>query len=190
MANDKVENVKTPRALGCYVFLQKPRAGQNGGDLKYGVTLLWEKKADLSKLKAAIEQAAVGKWGPNAKLALEKNKLKNPLRDGDEKFTETGDVHFKGKVFVNATSTTRPGLVDTNLTPVDPNEVYSGCFFHAALRPFAYDRNGNKGVGIGLQNLMLVGKGPRIDGRKSADAEFKDFQPDVRDSDGELGDML
>jgi hypothetical protein len=37
---------------------------------------------------------------------------------------------------------------------------------------------------------MLVGKGPRIDGRKSADAEFKDFQPDVRDSDGELGDML
>jgi hypothetical protein len=80
--------------------------------------------------------------------------------------------------------------VDTNLTPVDPSEVYSGCFFHAALRPFAYDRNGNKGVGIGLQNLMLVGKGPRIDGRKSADADFKDFQPDVRDSDGELGDML
>jgi hypothetical protein len=53
------------------------------------------------------------------------------------------------------------------------------------LRP-----NGNKGVGIGLQNLMLVGKGPRIDGRKSADAEFKDFQPDVREGDGELGDML
>jgi hypothetical protein len=64
MANDKVENVKTPRALGCYVFLQKPRAGQNGGDLKYGVTLLWEKKADLSKLKAAIEQVAVEKFGP------------------------------------------------------------------------------------------------------------------------------
>jgi hypothetical protein len=183
------ESVKTPRALGCYVFLTKPRA-QDNGDPAYSIALLFEKTADLSKVEAAIVEAAVGKWGPNAVAALKSGRLRNPLRDGDEKFTETGDQHFKGKRFLNAKSTSRPGLVDTNMQPVDPNEVYSGCFFHAAVRFYAYDKNGNKGVGAGLQNLMLVGKGTRIDGRKSADKDFEGFQADVREGDADIGDMI
>lgn len=186
----KNENVKTPRALGCYVKLQKPQPGPNGGEPKYSIMLLWDKKTDLSRIKAAIEEAAVAKWGPNAKLALEKKKLKSPLRDGDEKFEESGDPIYQGKVFLNAGSTSRPGIVDTNMVPVDPSEVYSGCFFHAALRFYPFDKSGNKGVGAGLQNLMLVAKGTRIDGRKSADKEFADFQPDVREGDDAIGDML
>jgi hypothetical protein len=192
MAIDQKKNdtIKTPRALGCYVFVQKPRTQPGGGEAKYSLALLFDKKADLSKVKTAIEEAAVSKWGANAKAALASGRLRNPLRDGDEKFAETGDAVFQGKMFMNASSTSRPAIVDTNLVPVDPSEVYSGCFFHAAVRFYPYDKNGNKGVGVGLQNLMVVAKGPRIDGRKSAEAEFKDFQPDVRDGDDSVGDML
>lgn len=190
MADQKKDNVRTPRALGCFVFLKSPRPGMNGGEAKYGLMLMWPKSTDLSKLREAIKEAAVSKWGPNAVKALEGKKLRNPLRDGDEKYEEGGDETFKGKVFLNANSTTRPGIVDTNGVVVDPSEVYSGCFFHAAVRFFPYDKNGNKGVGVGLQNLMLVSKGPRIDGRKSADKEFEGFTPDVREGDDVVGDML
>lgn len=186
----KNENVKTPRALGCFVFLNKPRPGLNGGDAKYSICLLWEKKTDLTAIKQAIITAATEKFGANAVNALKSGKLKNPLRDGDEKAEESGDETFKGKVFLNANATSRPGVVDTNLQPVDPSEVYSGCFFHAALRFYAFDKNGNKGVGVGLQNLMLVAKGPRIDGRKSADSEFNGFQPDVQPGDENVNDLL
>jgi hypothetical protein len=38
---------------------------------------------------------------------------------------------------------------------------------------------------------MLVAKGTRIDGRKTADKDFEGFQPDVREGDeGDIGDML
>ena len=187
----KNESIKTPRALGCYVFLNKPRPGMNGGEPSYSLALLFDKSADLSKLQKGIEEAATLKWGPNAVKALAAGKLKNPLRSGDEKFDESGDATFKGKMFMNAKANSRPGIVDTSLAPVDPAEVYSGCYFHAAVRFFAYDKNGNKGVGVGLQNLMLVSKGARIDGRKAAEADFGEFKPDVRDGDGDaVGDML
>lgn len=180
--NDKA-NVKTPRALGCFVFLKTPRPGMSGGEAKYSLMLMWDKTTDLSKVKQGIIAVATEKWGAGALEGLKSGRLRNPLRDGDKKFAEGGDETFKGKVFLNASSTQRPGIMDVDRKPVDPNDVYSGCFFHAALRFFPYDKNGNKGVGVGLQNLLLVGKGKRIDGRKSAEADFSGFTADVRAED-------
>lgn len=186
----KLRNVRTPRALGCYVTLAKPRAMEVGKEPEYSVALLWPKTADLSDIKAAISEAAVSKWGPAAPRLLG-TKLRTPLRDGDTK-GEVGepDPHYAGKWFVNARSKQRIPIVDNNLVPVDPNEVYSGCYFHAQLRFFPYDKNGNKGVGCGLQNLMLVGKGTRIDGRETAEQAFKDFVPEVMDGDDSMDDLL
>jgi hypothetical protein len=74
---------------------------------------------------------------------------------------------------------------------VDPTEVYSGCYFHAQLRfyPFDWNKGQSRGVGCGLQNMMLVGKGKRIDGRETAEQAFKDFTPDVVDEDAANGDV-
>lgn len=184
--------VKTPRALGAYVTLKAPKPGPNGGDAAFSICLLWDKTVDLTTIKDAIKAAAVSKWGDKAIEMLKAGRLKNPLRDGDVKAEDNSDPMYKGKVFLNAKNTNRPGLVDTSRNPVDPGEVYSGCTFHAALRFFPFDKNGNKGVGCSLQNLMLVSKGKRMDGRKSADAEFEDFTPDVQpgDENGGVDDLL
>ena len=185
----KLDTVKTPRALGCYVFLKKARAAMEPGrEDEYSATLLWPKTTNLDAVKKAILDAAVEKFGPNAAASLG-GRLRSPLRDGDEKFAENGDVNFKGKLFINAKNTRRPGIVDAQNNVVDPAEVFSGCYFHAALRFFGYDKKGNKGVAASLQNLMLVGKGPRIDGGKSADKEFEGFTPDVME-DEDLSDMV
>jgi hypothetical protein len=189
----KSEAIKTPRALGCFVFLKTPRPGLSGGEAKYSLMLLWPKTTDLKTIKEAIVETARAKWGPNAEEGFKTGRLKSPLRNGDKKFEEGGDETFKNSVFMNASSTTRPGIIDSDQNIIDPGEVYSGCYFHAALRFYAYDKNGNKGVGCGLQNLLLVHKGKRIDGRKSAESEFDGFVPDVRADDvggSGLDDML
>jgi hypothetical protein len=51
-----------------------------------------------------------------------------------------------------------------------------------ALYPF--DNSGNRGVGVGLNNVMVVEKGPRLDGRKSASEEFAEYAGE-RDDDGD-----
>src|SRR5882724_3198328 len=106
--------------------------------------------------------------------------------------TTATSTPYKNKWFVNARSKQRVPIVDASLAPVDPSEVYSGCFFHAQLRfyPFDWNKGQSKGVGCGLQNLMLVGKGKRIDGRETAEQAFKDFTPDVMDDGEDVGDLI
>lgn len=182
-AKVKLRNVLTPRALGCYVTLAKPRAVEVGKEPEYSLTLVWDpKRSDLSDLRKAIAEAAIVGFGPNGPVMIG-GKLRNPLRDGNTKTDDEGNIdpHFKGKVFLNARSKQRVQVVDADQKPIDPNEAYSGCFFHAQLRFFPYDQKGNKGVGVGLQNIMLVGHGPRIDGRESPEQAFKNFEPETGD---------
>lgn len=185
---EKLRNVKTPRALGCYVTLAKPRAIEAGKEPEYSISLLWPKNTDLTDIRKAIDEAAISKFGPAAPSLLKMGKLKNPLRDGDLKVDDDGivDPNYKGKWFVSARSKQRVRIVDHTMTDVDPNEVYSGCFFHAVLRfyPFDWNKGQSRGVGCGLQNIMLVGRGPRIDGRQDAETAFKDFTPEVMEDSG------
>lgn len=187
-AKVKLRNVKTPRALGCYVTLAKPRAIEAGKEPEYSVSLLWPKGTNLDDLKKAIEEAAVSKFGPVAAKLLG-TKLKNPLRDGNLKIDDEGNIDpvYKDHVFVSARSKTRVRIVDHDMNDVDPNTVYSGCYFHAQLRfyPFDFNKGQSRGVGCGLQNLMLVGRGKRIDGRETAEQAFKDFEPDIIEDDPE-----
>lgn len=190
----KLRNVKTPRALGCYVTLDKPRAMEAGKEPEYSIALLWPKTTDINDIRKAIVEAAESKFGPAAGKMLG-GKLKTPLKDGDLKTDDEGNVDpvYKGKWYVNARSKTRVRIVDAQLQDVDPKEVYSGCFFHAQLRFYPFDWKGqSKGVGCGLQNIMLVGKGKRIDGREDAETAFKDFQPDVVEDEtgGDISDMM
>jgi hypothetical protein len=184
-ATVKLRNVKTPRALGCYVTLAKPRAMEAGKEPEYSVALLWPKSTDISDIRKAIEEAAVSKWGAAAPKLLG-TKLKTPLKDGDLKVDDDGQrwtpsTRASG-TSTRAASSAWPSWAPTSI-PVDPSEVYSGCFFHAQLRfyPFDWNKGQSRGVGCGLQNVMLVGKGKRIDGRETAEQAFKDFTPDVVD---------
>lgn len=194
----KLKNVLTPKFLGCYVTLNKPRAMEKDKTPEYSISMLFAKKsqnwrADLGPdMAAAIDAAAISKFGPNGGRALG-GALRSPVRDGDQKVkTDTGeaDPTYKGHWFINAKSVQRVAIVATDKTPVDPNEVYSGCFFYAQVRFFPYAKSGNKGVGCGLQNVMLVRKGPRIDGREDADTAFRDFKPEVEEGSDDISDMV
>jgi hypothetical protein len=40
---------------------------------------------------------------------------------------------------------------------------------------YPFDKAGKKGVGVGLNNLQVVKKGDRLDGRQDAASEFAEF---------------
>lgn len=146
----------------------------NAEDGKYMTNVLIPKneKETIKALQEAIEAAKkagiVNKWGGKEP----KKQLDMPLRDGDEK----DDENYEGHLFVNAKSGTRPGIVDKNKVPiVDEEEIYSGVWAIVSVSFYAYDKNGNRGVACGLNNIMKFKDDERFGGRVSAESDFADL---------------
>ena len=88
---------------------------------------------------------------------------------------------------MNSSSNNKPGggRCEAGGPPVpifDPDEFFSGCYGRADINFFPYNQAGNRGVGVGLNNLMLVKEGERLDGRQKAEDAFKDFTEESTDS--------
>jgi len=148
----------------------------NGGTPKYSVSLIIPKsdKATVQKIKAAIEAAykeGEAKLKGNGKSVPALASLRSPLRDGD--IDRPDDAAYANAFFVNANSTTAPGIVDEDRLPVlNRSEVYSGVYGRASITFYAYNSNGNRGIACGLQNLQLIRSGEPLGGRASAESDF------------------
>lgn len=170
MANNNETKVITGKVRFSYANVFEPKS-INGSDEKYSTSILIDKK-DTKTIKAirnaieAAKQAGVSKFG--GKIPA---KLKEPLRDGDEERED--DENYKGKYFVNANATTKPGLVDSKGRPIiDSTEFYSGCYGYASITFYAFNSKGNKGIACGLNNLMKTDDGEPLGGRSRAEDDF------------------
>lgn len=168
MAQQKKERQKvtTPEFRTSFADVFRPSAYDANSEPKFGVTMIFDKKADLSALKAMAKVAVTAKWGNK----LPSN-LKNPFRDGAEK--EHLDGYGPDIIFVSATTKARPGLVDASLNPIiDEAEFYAGCYARATVSAFCYDVKGNKGVAFGLHNIQKLRDGESFSGRVAAEEDF------------------
>lgn len=161
------------------------------GDMKYGACIMIEKtnKAALAEYQKGVA-AAVAKGLEKGKITKAKVKsLRMPLRDGDEEF-ESGDrgAEFKGFFFMNAGRAEKkgaPGVVGPDAKPImDQDEFYSGCWGHVDVNFFAYDTSGNRGIGVGLNNVMKTKDGDRLDGKQKAEDAFAAFATESENEDG------
>ena len=176
--------VITGKVRFSYVNIFRSRAFREGQDAKYSICLLIPKedKATLAKIAAAtdeaIQEGISSKWG-----GKRPKNLHLPLRDGDEE--RAGEApEYAGMMFLNANSNTKPGIVDKDLNEIlDPDEVYSGCWGRASINFFPYDSNGNRGVGVGLNNIQKLKDGERLGAaRAKAEDDFGDgFEDDEED---------
>jgi hypothetical protein len=165
-----------------YLNWHAPKATPSG-DMKYSVSILISKNDEkqVEKINEAIK-AAIQKGLETNKFSKGHIKsLRLPLRDGTAEYEDGArGVEYEGCFFLNANSKKQPGVVmlseDGRRIPViDEEEFYSGCHGHAHITFFPYNTAGNRGVGVGLNNLMKTKDGDRLDGRKSADAAFAEF---------------
>ena len=147
-----------------------------GGKPKFSVSLIIPKSdtVTVGKIKAAIEEAyrdGQSKLKGNAKSVPVLSTLRTPLRDGD--LERPDDPAYANAYFVNANSTTAPGVVDANRNEIlDKSEVYSGCYGRASISFYAFNANGNKGIACGLNNLQKIKDGEPLGGRASAESDF------------------
>lgn len=154
----------------------------NGGTPKYSVSLIIPKSdtVTVEKIKAAIKAAydeGQSKLKGNGKSVPALSAIKTPLRDGDAERPD--DPAYANSYFVNANSTTAPGIVDADRQPIlDHSEVYSGVYGRASINFYAFNSNGNKGIACGLNNLQLVKSGESLGGKSRAEDDFADDDDD------------
>ena len=171
--------------LNCFEAKPDPQ-----GVLKFSVSCLIPKTdtEGIKSLQAAINAAVQKGLDINKFTQAQIKSLRLPIRDGDEEF-EAGNrgAEYKGCFFINATSKNKPGVVkaQANSKPVpifDPDEIFSGCYGRVDANFFPYNQAGNRGIGFGLNNIMLVKEGERLDGRQRAEDAFSAYTEEATDS--------
>ncbi|MDR9795244.1 DUF2815 family protein [Aeribacillus pallidus] len=185
MIDNNATKVITGKVRLSYVHVFQPQS-IDGGEEKYSTSILIPKedKETLRKIKTAIEAAKeLGKsqWG--GKIPAN---LKLPLRDGDEERPD--DEAYAGHYFINASSKTKPGIAKPiGKTPdgktkfeeiTDSTEVYSGCYARVSINFYPFNKNGNRGIAVGLNNIVKVQDGEPLGGRARLEDEFAEIEFD------------
>lgn len=164
-----------------YLNCWEPKAMEGGKPL-FSVSLIIPKgdAATVGKIRAAIEAAyeeGKGKLRGSGKTVPELSALKVPLRDGDAERPD--DAAYAGAYFVNANSQAAPGIVDANRQPIiERSEMYSGVYGRASLSFYAFNRNGNRGIACGLNNLQKIRDGEPLGSRARAEEDFAEEEED------------
>ena len=164
-----------PETRWSYANVWEPKA-INDGKPKYSVSLIIPKsdKKTIAKVKAAIQAAyeeGQGRLKGNGKSVPALATLKTPLRDGDAERPE--DEAYAGAFFINANSSSAPGIVDAERNPIlDRAEVYSGVYGRASISFYAFNNQGNRGIACGLNNLQKIRDGEPLGGKLSAEDDF------------------
>jgi hypothetical protein len=178
----------TPKFRVSYPNVFKPKLNTLSNKLEYSLEALFPVGADLSVLKKAVTDAVTEKWGdtakvqPSAKGGYElvvdgkaKGTFKLPFKDQVSK-EQDGALpapYEKGAFFVTLKSSQKPGVVDQNVQPIlDASDFYAGCYAVASVNAGAYDKVGNKGVSLYLNNIQKVADGDPLGGRTAPSDDF------------------
>jgi hypothetical protein len=164
MATNKEPKFLTPEATLMFPSLFEPRAFEEGGKETYQCILVFPKGADISAVTNAINSCAKSLRNPSG--------ARNPLRDGNEKVDEWGEL-FRDAKYIRISSYFQPIVVDGAKREIlDKNQVYSGAIARAVCRCFSYEGKMGKGVSIGFDALQIVRDGERLGGGAASVALF------------------
>ena len=162
-----------------YLNVNEPKTPLGGGTPKYSVSLIIPKTdtVTVEKIRAAIQAAyeeGQSKLKGSSKFVPALEDLKTPLRDGDKE--RKGDEAYKNAYFINANSTTKPGVVDADKQPIlDTSELYSGIIGRASINFYAFNSNGNRGIACGLNHIQKLADGKPLGTRTRPEDDFDDL---------------
>ena len=170
-----IKVVTGPNTRFSYVTVWEPKSN-NGSEPKYSASLLIPKTDidTIQKINAAIQAAyesgadiLKGKSSSVPALAA----IRTPLRDGDVERPD--DPGYAGCYFIHANNKRQPGVVDAQCNPIlDKTEVYSGCYGRASINLYAYNSNGNRGIGAALNHIQKLRDGEPLGGGSTAAQDF------------------
>lgn len=181
--------------VACFVFLFKPQLPGEGSkqkEPKYKIILVWDKEAqateDYKEMKRQCVAAAEAKFGADARERIKKGKIKMPWRPASDYGDEGYGFPFDqdGWTFANFASNTQPGVVDRKAKPIlKESEVYSGMKARVTYAVWAYEKEGNRGVTLLLNNVQKIEDGERLAGRPDAEDDFEAVEGEDGDDDND-----
>jgi len=169
------DNLITPEFRAAFISVFRATSMKNAdGSVnkpKFSIRAAFPPTAKLDALKKEAEMAAREKWGDKIPKTL-----RSPFRTNEE--LENPIVGIGDDWIImsfSANEDRRPGIVDSKLQDIiDDADVYSGAWYRAQVRAFAYENAGNKGVSFGLQNVQkLRDDDPLGNGRIPASKAFE-----------------
>lgn len=196
-STDKVtKDVTTGIGTLSFPNIMKPHKNDKGEDV-YDLQFIFPKtdKETARALLRAIKTVGESRWGANWKS------VRSPLRDGDKEanqFTEDGKT-TKGKkyperlgcYFINAKSTRPVAVVDRQRVPItNESDIYGGCKVKVSLQFYAYNSNGNQGIGAGINGVQKIADGEPFGAGAPAVESMFDLldEDDIDDEDIDLDD--
>jgi len=193
MANEqtKVNAFNTGKLLATFVHLNEPSSATPEATPKYGLNVIIEKGSeDEKKIKRAIKEcytanAKMFNNAPFEKMIKNDRIFHNPLKDGDA-VNETREdegkdriAEYDDKMFLRVTSAKAVKVFDRDKQEIiDPDDIYSGMFVRVNIKPYAFDKAGNKGIGFFLNAVMKVADGERLSGGGASADVFDDEEQD------------
>jgi hypothetical protein len=151
------ENQITPEFRAAFISVFKASAMKNADGTinkpKYSIRACFPPKSDLSALKKEAELVAKENWGDKIPKTL-----RSPFRTNEELENPVPGIGDDWIIMsFSSTEDRRPGIVDSKLQDIiDDVDVYSGAWYRAQVRAFAFENAGNKGVSFGLQNVQKL----------------------------------
>ena len=151
------DNQITPEFRAAFISVFKATSMKNAdGSVnkpKYSIRACFPPTAKLDALKKEAQLAAQEKWGDKIPKTL-----RSPFRLNEELENPIIGIGDDWVIMsFSANEDRRPGIVDAKLQDIiDDSDVYSGAWYRAQVRAFAYENAGNKGVSFGLQNVQKL----------------------------------
>ena len=164
-----------------YVHVFEPKDDLNGVP-KYSISLIIPKGSNTVELyKKHVRELLAD---PESQRILGSNTkgMWDPLRDGDE--DRPDDANYKNCYFINAKANSdhRPKVLDKDRNEiVDTEDFYSGCWCQAVLSLYVFNKNGKKGVGVGLLAVRKIKDDAPLGGTAVTDNDWDDSLVDIDD---------
>lgn len=176
----------TPKFRGSFVRVfdaQETTTSKGEKKQQWSVEAIFDREADMSALKAAINEAIRKKWGDKKPANLQ-----SPFRLGTpENFAQSYDQRpeIHNKIVMSFKSTTKPGValykrpvngVKQKPELIDESkkgEIYSGAYYIATVSAFAWSYMGKNGVSFALNNLLKLHDGDALSPNVAADRDFE-----------------
>lgn len=170
--------IKNVRAS--YPHLDKPYAGEDGGEPKFGIVGLLDKKTHVAAKELCVKVIDKIMKENDTKVA----KDKKFIRDGDD----SDKVENEGMWTVSAREARRPSVRNKDATPMTEREVvdiiYGGCYVNILIRPWYQDNKFGKRINAGLVAVQFVRDGEAFgDGRIDDEGVFDEVEDEDDDSD-------
>ena len=182
MENNNSTKVITGELTLSYPHLFEAYANQPGQTPKFSTTLLIPKTDTTTRAKidaaiqAAIQQGMAKNWN-----GVKPPIVAVPIHDGDGVRPSDGSPfpeECNGHWVMTASSKNQPQVVDAALNPImSQTEIYAGVKARVSINFYAYNFNGRKGIGCGLNNAQKIRDGEPLTSFSSATDDFTPVAP-------------